>query len=151
MIEIREISDPLYKATVASWETSMPAWWLAGDRGIAEHRTSGPVVAVGTFNDDELVAVFYLQQTGVAQVEAHISCPKGTNPRILEEAGKVLKRRIFAQGFKRILVETMSLNRGLMQLVKTWGFTPTGVTLNAGYLGSRPIRWIQLEALPDVE
>lgn len=151
MIEIREISESEYVPVIAAWESTMPVWWRVADFAISKHKTKGPVVAVGTFVDDELAAVFYLQQTGKDQVEAHLSCPKGTNPAILAPAGIAIKRRIFAQGFHRIVVETAALNRGLLQLIKTWGFTPTGVTLDAGQLGSRPIRWIQLEALSNVE
>lgn len=151
MLTIKEISDPIYKSTVAAWENNMPAWWKEADRAIAEYKMNGPLIAVGAFNGEDLAAVFYLQQIDSHTVEAHLSCPKGTNPLLIEHAGATLKQRLFQQGFAKILVQLPTLNRGLLKIVKAWGFTPTNVNITAGQFGNRPIRWVQLEALSNVE
>lgn len=151
MLELREISDPVYKDTIAAWELSMPRWWKIADAAIAKFVVHGPKVAIGVFHGDDLAAVFYVQQIDSHTAEGHLSCPKGTDPRLIEDAGRALKARLFAQGFTRIVVELPALNRGLLQIVKAWGFTPTNATITAGEINSRPIRWIQLEALSNVQ
>lgn len=142
MITIREISTK-EAAIESAWADKMPAWWKVVDKSINTF-SKGPKTKLGVFNDDELVAIYTLQEIGPRIIDAHLSCQRGVSTEILVESAKAIKRKLLNEGYTTIFLWPLRLNFGLIKIATLCGFKPTGVRMLQGKLGNRPAEWIQM-------
>lgn len=142
MILIREIS--IEEAAIEStWADGMPAWWKAVDKSITAF-SKGPKTRLGVFDDDEIIAIYTLQEIGKGIIDAHLSCQRGADSNVLVESAKAIKRRLLNEGYSTIFLWPLKRNLGLIKIAKMCGFKPTGVRMLQGKMGSRPAEWVQL-------
>lgn len=142
MITIREITAN--EASIEfKWADEMPAWWRLVDKSVSR-RTHGPKSRLGVFEDDELVAIYTLQEVGPKMIDAHMSCRRGTEPEVIVESAKAVKRKLLSSGYTTIYLWPLKRNLALIRTAKMVGFKPTGVRMLMGQIGNRPAEWIQL-------
>lgn len=141
MIEIREITieDAAIEST---WRDEMPAWWKIVDKSVNSF-SRGPITRLGVF-DDELMAIYTLQEVGPKIIDAHLSCKRGVDPNVLIESAKVVKHKLLNEGYTTIFLWPLRQNFGLIKIARKCGFKPTGVKMLQGQMGNRPAEWIQL-------
>lgn len=142
MITVREITTE--EAAVESiWADDMPTWWRAVDESVSTF-TRGPKTRLGVFEDDQMIAIYTLQEVGKGIIDAHLGCQRGTDRGILVESAKAVKRKLLNEGYTTIFLWPLRQNFGLIKIAKLCGFQPTGVRMLQGLLGNRPAEWIQL-------
>lgn len=142
MITIREITTE-EAAIESKWADEMPQWWRVVDKSVSR-RTYGPKTTLGVFEEDQIVAIYTLQEVGPQMIDAHLSCQRGIDPEVIIESAKVVKRKLLSSGYATIFLWPLRRNFGLIRIAKLCGFKPTGVKMLMGKLGNRPAEWIQM-------
>lgn len=143
MIELREITEG--EAQIESeWAKQMPIWWQKVDKSVSSF-TTGPRTRIGVFENEEMVAIYTLQEVGPQMIDAHLSCRRGVSVNTLYEAAMTLKNKLL-ETHRIIYLWPLRWNFALIRLAKACGFQETGIRMLQGQMNGRSAEWIQLGA-----
>lgn len=128
------------------WEADMPAWFREATNSI-HLSESLPITYIALYDNDLPYVVYTLQELSPTTVEAHIDCVRGTDKGLLVAGAVQIRDHLFRLGYKQIKIGVLTINRGLLSLVKNMGFVETGVRILRGRLRNHPAEWIEMGIL----
>lgn len=98
----------------------------------------------GLFDNDELIAVVYLEFLTKQSVNVHVSVVGKAEAKILERFFRSLLKLKTSDGIKQVSGWIAKQNRALIKIADNAGFKPTGLKMLFGECKGKVITWIEV-------